>query len=96
MTSWAMLALMYAEYPEKDVIKRAAALIMSRQKRDGRWESEDTEGIFNKTCAIDYRGARSFVNDTVIFAHINPKRSSLYSVSGRLVKHISTWKCKIL
>jgi hypothetical protein len=54
MTSWAILALLYAQYPDKEVIRRACRLVMSRQKKDGRWEQEDTEGIFNKNCAIDY------------------------------------------
>nr|ODN91514.1 lanosterol synthase [Cryptococcus depauperatus CBS 7855] len=53
-TAWAILALVYAQYPEKSVIERATKLIMSRQKSDGRWEQEDTEGVFNKNCAIDY------------------------------------------
>lgn len=54
MTAWALLALIYAECPDKDAIRRGCELIMSRQKPDGRWEQEDTEGIFNKNCAIDY------------------------------------------
>lgn len=54
MTAWSILALIYGRYPDKSVIDRAARLIMSRQKRDGRWVQEDTEGIFNKNCAIDY------------------------------------------
>ncbi|WVR06302.1 hypothetical protein IAU60_003332 [Kwoniella sp. DSM 27419] len=53
-TAWAILSLIYAQYPQKAVIERAVKLIMSRQKPDGRWEQEDTEGIFNKNCAIDY------------------------------------------
>ena len=57
MTAWSILALIYAQYPDTSVIERAARLIMSRQKKDGRWEQEDTEGIFNKNCAIDYPGA---------------------------------------
>ena len=56
MTSWALLALIYGQYPDRTVIERAARLIMSRQNPDGRWEQEDTEGIFNKNCAIDYPG----------------------------------------
>lgn len=56
MTSWAILALIYGQYPHKDVVEKACKLIMSRQQRDGRWEQEDTEGIFNKNCAIDYPG----------------------------------------
>lgn len=55
-TAWAILALIYGQYDNKTVIKRAAKLIMSRQLKDGRWEQEDTEGIFNKNCAIDYPG----------------------------------------
>jgi lanosterol synthase len=55
-TSWAVLALIYGEYPDVEVIKKACGLLMSRQKEDGRWEQEDTEGIFNKNCAIDYPG----------------------------------------
>ncbi|WWC70811.1 uncharacterized protein I206_104763 [Kwoniella pini CBS 10737] len=53
-TAWAVLALIYANYDDKSVIERACRLMMGRQKPDGRWEQEDTEGIFNKNCAIDY------------------------------------------
>lgn len=55
-TAWAVLALIYGDYPDKAVIERACRLLMSRQQPDGRWEQEDTEGIFNKNCAIDYPG----------------------------------------
>ena len=54
MTAWAILALVYGQFPDKKIIERGAKLIMSRQKSDGRWDQEDTEGIFNKNCAIDY------------------------------------------
>lgn len=54
MTSWVILSLIYAQYPDKRVIERAAKLVMSRQKPDGRWDQEGTEGIFNKNCVIDY------------------------------------------
>jgi lanosterol synthase len=60
-TAWAILALVYGQYEDKEVIRRATKLIMGRQKRDGRWEQEDTEGIFNKNCAIDYPGECSWV-----------------------------------
>jgi len=60
-TSWAVLALIYGEYPDVEVIKKACSLLMSRQKEDGRWEQEDTEGIFNKNCAIDYPGMSLFL-----------------------------------
>jgi lanosterol synthase len=54
MTSWAILALIYAKSPATDAIRKGMQLIMSRQLPDGSWLQEDTEGIFNKNCAIDY------------------------------------------
>ncbi|WVQ96729.1 hypothetical protein IAU59_003836 [Kwoniella sp. CBS 9459] len=53
-TAWAVLSLIYAQYDDKTVIERAVKLIMGRQRTDGRWDQEDTEGVFNKNCAIDY------------------------------------------
>ncbi|KAL7423173.1 Lanosterol synthase (Oxidosqualene--lanosterol cyclase) [Cryptotrichosporon argae] len=53
-TAWSILALVYARSPDAPAIRRACALIMARQRPDGRWDQEDTEGIFNKNCAIDY------------------------------------------
>ncbi|KAF7321689.1 Terpene cyclase/mutase family member [Mycena kentingensis (nom. inval.)] len=53
-TCWATMALMYARYPDVEPIKRAMHLVMSRQLSDGQWEQEDVEGIFNKSCTIDY------------------------------------------
>ena len=68
-TSWAVLALIYGEFPDVEVIKKACTLLMSRQKEDGRWEQEDTEGIFNKNCAIDYPGMSLFF---LLFNSISP------------------------
>jgi lanosterol synthase len=76
-TAWTVLSLIYAQHPDKQVVRRAVDLIMSRQLpvssalclrqlecsisycfarsiKDGQWLQEDTEGIFNKNCAIDY------------------------------------------
>ncbi|KAJ6576339.1 terpene synthase [Mycena sp. CBHHK59/15] len=53
-TSWAAMALMYARYPDTAPIKRAVALVRSRQLPDGSWAQEAVEGIFNKTCTIFY------------------------------------------
>nr|GAT42521.1 terpene synthase [Mycena chlorophos] len=53
-TSWATLALIHARYPHVEAIKRAVALVRSRQLPDGQWLQESVEGIFNKTCTINY------------------------------------------
>jgi lanosterol synthase len=47
-TSWALIALLHAKYPEPEPIKRAVSVIMSRQKPDGRWLNEDIVGVFNR------------------------------------------------
>jgi hypothetical protein len=83
-TSWAVLALIYGEYPDVEVIKKACGLLMSRQKEDGRWEQEDTEGIFNKNCAIDYPGMSLFF---LLFNSISP---------WNLLRSIGTSLCHLL
>ncbi|KAF8719005.1 hypothetical protein AX14_011567 [Amanita brunnescens Koide BX004] len=53
-TCWAVMALMYARYPNPEPIERAVQLVMSRQLPNGSWPQEAIEGVFNKTCAIAY------------------------------------------
>ncbi|KAI9328893.1 terpenoid cyclases/protein prenyltransferase alpha-alpha toroid, partial [Zopfochytrium polystomum] len=47
-TSWAMLALLAAGFPQQDVLRRAARLVMQRQRDNGEWLQEGIEGVFNK------------------------------------------------
>ncbi|KAG5647893.1 hypothetical protein DXG03_007817 [Asterophora parasitica] len=53
-TCWAVMSLMYAQYPHPEPIERGVKLVMSRQNPDGSWPQEAIEGVFNKTCAIAY------------------------------------------
>lgn len=53
-TSWALIALLHAKYPEPAPIKRAVQVIMDRQKADGHWDDEDIVGVFNRNCSITY------------------------------------------
>ena len=46
-TAWACIALMEADYPDKEPIKKALTLIMRRQQRNGEWLQEAIEGVFN-------------------------------------------------
>ncbi|KAL2376740.1 Lanosterol synthase erg7A [Blastomyces dermatitidis] len=48
-TSWACLALMEADYPDKEVLKRAMKLIMKKQSRNGEWPQNGIEGVFNQS-----------------------------------------------
>lgn len=43
-TSWAVLALLQAKYPDPEPIRRGCKLIMSRHLRDGSWAQESIEG----------------------------------------------------
>lgn len=54
MTAWALIALMKAEYPDPEPIRRGIKLIMDRQQHNGEWLQEAIEGVFNKTCMIWY------------------------------------------
>ncbi|KAI5295622.1 Lanosterol synthase (Oxidosqualene--lanosterol cyclase) [Ascosphaera acerosa] len=53
-TAWAALALMEAGYPDQLPLKRAMALLMRRQQRNGEWLQEAIEGVFNQSCMISY------------------------------------------
>ncbi|ROT39023.1 lanosterol synthase [Sodiomyces alkalinus F11] len=53
-TAWAVIALMEAEYPHVEPIKKGIRLIMKRQQANGEWLSESIEGVFNKSCMITY------------------------------------------
>ena len=53
-TAWVCIALMEAQYPEKEPVKRALKMIMGRQQRNGEWLLEAIEGVFNCSCMITY------------------------------------------
>ncbi|KAL8277972.1 hypothetical protein RQP46_009604 [Phenoliferia psychrophenolica] len=53
-TSWAVLTLIQAKYPDLEPIRRGCRLIMQRQLRDGSWAQESIEGVFNHAVAISY------------------------------------------
>ncbi|KAF8991828.1 terpene synthase [Cyathus striatus] len=53
-TSWAVLGLMYAKYPDKSVIQRAVKRVMDEQLPDGSWPSEGPTGFAFTTFAVTY------------------------------------------
>ncbi|XBW36026.1 hypothetical protein QEN19_001601 [Hanseniaspora menglaensis] len=44
-TSWALIGLILAKYPDKSIIKDGCDFISSRQQLDGSWKFEDIEGL---------------------------------------------------
>ena len=49
MTSWAIIGLIAAEYPDRRPVEKAVRLIMGRQRKNGEWLQEGIEGVFNKS-----------------------------------------------
>ena len=49
MTSWAIIGLMAAGFPDRVVIEKGVQLIMGRQRQNGEWLQEGIEGVFNKS-----------------------------------------------
>ncbi|KAL9634196.1 MAG: hypothetical protein Q9164_004241 [Protoblastenia rupestris] len=49
MTSWAVIGLMAAGFPDRKPVERGVRLVMGRQKRNGEWTQEGIEGVFNKS-----------------------------------------------
>ena len=54
MTSWAVIGLLAAGYPDREPVQRAVKLIMDRQQGNGEWKQEGIEGVFNKSVMISY------------------------------------------
>ncbi|KAK5552844.1 Lanosterol synthase erg7A [Exophiala xenobiotica] len=53
-TCWAVIALMYAGFPDKEPLRRALQMVMGRQQANGEWLQESIEGVFNCSCMITY------------------------------------------
>lgn len=48
-TCWVIIALLEAQFPDRQPIEKAVRMVMSRQQQDGSWEQEAIEGVFNKS-----------------------------------------------
>lgn len=48
-TAWVVIAMLEAEFPDKEPLRRALKMIMSRQCKNGEWKQEAIEGVFNKS-----------------------------------------------
>jgi squalene/oxidosqualene cyclase-like protein len=49
-TSWALLALAAAQYPDIDAVKRGVKYLIKRQLPCGDWPQEGIAGVFNRAC----------------------------------------------
>lgn len=58
-TSWALLALMRAEYEDLQVVRRGIECLMRQQMPDGDFPPQRTVGVFNKSTVIEYSQYRN-------------------------------------
>ncbi len=58
-TSWALLTLMAANYPDKEIINKGLRLLLNRQLPNGDWPQEQISGVFNFNCMITYSAYRN-------------------------------------
>jgi squalene/oxidosqualene cyclase-like protein len=58
-TAWALLALMAAEFSEREVIESGIAVLLKRQTGIGDWPQENISGVFNYNCMITYANYRN-------------------------------------
>jgi len=54
MTAWAVIGLVAAGYPDREVVERGVRLIMRRQTDRGEWKQEGIEGVFNKSTYVPF------------------------------------------
>jgi lanosterol synthase len=54
-----LLALLAAEWPDREPLDRAAQLLISRQDANGDWPHESIVGVFNASCMITYMNYRN-------------------------------------
>ncbi|CAN5302566.1 squalene--hopene cyclase [soil metagenome] len=58
-TSWALLALMAAKYPDKVKVEQGIRFLISKQQENGDWAQESISGVFNNSCMISYTNYRN-------------------------------------
>jgi len=59
MTAWAVLGLHRAQ-PRHPAIARGTSWLRAHQQPNGDWASSAMTGVFNRTCALNYRYYRSY------------------------------------
>lgn len=58
-TSWALLTLMAAHYPDKEVVKQGIDYLLKRQLENGDFPQQGISGVFNHSCGITYTAYRN-------------------------------------
>lgn len=68
-TAWALIALILAKYPQRDVLNRAAQFLINKQNPDGSYDAGHVEGVFNHSCAIEYPNYKFYFSGKALGLH---------------------------
>lgn len=77
-TAWACLALMEAQYPDPEPIRKGIKLIMARQQLNGEWLQEAIEGVFNMSWYVPILQKQSLLANLSIYSMISYPNYKLY------------------
>ena len=58
-TSWALLGLMAAKYPDNKAVEKGIQFLLSKQEANGDWPQQGISGVFNGNCMITYTSYRN-------------------------------------
>ena len=78
-TSWALLGLMAANYPDSEPIEKGINYLISKQDTNGDWEQEGISGVFNGNCMEVYTSYRNVFPLWALgrFASLSPSTEAL-------------------
>lgn len=74
-TSWALLALIIADYKDKSVVEKGIQLLLRRQYENGDFPQENISGVFNGNCMISYANFKNIfpIWALAMYTHWNKK-----------------------
>nr|XP_025841310.1 lanosterol synthase [Vulpes vulpes] len=58
-TCWALMGLMAVRHPCVEALERGVRCLLRKQLPNGDWPQDNTAGVFNKSCAINYTSYRN-------------------------------------
>jgi squalene cyclase len=58
-TAWALLGLMAANYPNKQLVEKGIKFLLNMQEENGDWPQQAISGVFNGSCMITYTSYRN-------------------------------------
>ncbi len=74
-TSWALMGLIAANYPNKNVIDKGIAYLLKMQEKNGDFPQQSISGLFNHNCMITYTAYRNIFPLWAIGRYLQQKQA---------------------